>query len=165
MNFTCLFGNHMFVQMGIFLAVSYFGQTIMISQLVLAIAAAMRDWSLAPRPATAGAALGPFGLGALSGDYPWLQALTFANEKDLAAFAELGVVFLLFVIGLELSVERLRTMRRLVFGLGSLQVAISPSPARNSASVTPRSEKYSGGGAGAKSPGSAVKWINAMSCR
>lgn len=38
--------------------------------------------------------------------------------------AELGVVFLLFVIGLELSLERLRLMRRLVFGLGGLQVLV-----------------------------------------
>ncbi len=45
-----------------------------------------------------------------------------AGVKPLA---ELGVIFLLFVIGLELSFERLWAMRRLVFGLGSLQVAIS----------------------------------------
>jgi len=38
--------------------------------------------------------------------------------------AELGVVFLLFVIGLELSLQRLRLMRRLVFGLGGLQVLV-----------------------------------------
>ena len=35
------------------------------------------------------------------------------------------MVFLLFLIGLELSYERLLTMRRLVFGLGSLQVVLS----------------------------------------
>jgi CPA2 family monovalent cation:H+ antiporter-2 len=39
--------------------------------------------------------------------------------------AEFGVIFLLFAIGLELSFERLWTMRRLVFGLGGLQVAVS----------------------------------------
>ncbi|MGH6854142.1 MAG: cation:proton antiporter, partial [Aestuariivirga sp.] len=38
---------------------------------------------------------------------------------------ELGVVFLLFLIGLELSFERLLTMRRLVFGLGGLQVVVT----------------------------------------
>lgn len=38
--------------------------------------------------------------------------------------AELGVVFLLFVIGLELKPERLWTMRKLVFGLGTVQVAL-----------------------------------------
>lgn len=36
--------------------------------------------------------------------------------------AELGVVFLLFNIGLELSLERLRQMQKYVFGLGSAQV-------------------------------------------
>ena len=36
----------------------------------------------------------------------------------------IGVVLLLFMIGLELSFERLWVMRRLVFGLGSLQVAL-----------------------------------------
>ena len=34
----------------------------------------------------------------------------------------LGVVFLLFNIGLELSLERLRSMQKFVFGLGGLQV-------------------------------------------
>ena len=43
----------------------------------------------------------------------------------MAGPAELGVAFLLFVIGLELSFERLMTMRRLVFGLGLGQVALS----------------------------------------
>lgn len=37
--------------------------------------------------------------------------------------AELGVVFLLFNIGLELSLERLRQMQKYVFGLGSAQVS------------------------------------------
>ncbi|MGE3712674.1 MAG: cation:proton antiporter, partial [Hyphomicrobiaceae bacterium] len=73
----------------------------------------------------AGALLGPYGLGALATSYDWLQIVTFEGEHALESFAELGVVFLLFVIGLELSPERLTTMRRLVFGLGSLQVAVT----------------------------------------
>jgi CPA2 family monovalent cation:H+ antiporter-2 len=45
------------------------------------------------------------------------------GESDaIELLAELGVVFLLFDIGLELSFERLRAMRREVFGLGSLQI-------------------------------------------
>ena len=51
--------------------------------------------------------------------------MTVSEERGLGAMAELGVVFLLFIIGLELSFKRLLTMRRLVFGLGTLQVAIS----------------------------------------
>ncbi|MGH8131464.1 MAG: cation:proton antiporter, partial [Steroidobacteraceae bacterium] len=44
------------------------------------------------------------------------------------ALAELGVIFLLFSIGLELSFERLWGMRRLVFGLGSAQILLSAVP-------------------------------------
>src|SRR6185312_14959546 len=73
----------------------------------------------------AGAVLGPHGLGALKGVLPPLQWITVSEERGLGAMAELGVVFLLFIIGLELSLTRLITMRRLVFGLGTLQVSIS----------------------------------------
>jgi CPA2 family monovalent cation:H+ antiporter-2 len=73
----------------------------------------------------AGALLGPHGLGALSGYVPPLRWITVSQEEGLEAIAELGVVFLMFLIGLELSFKRLLTMRRLVFGVGVLQVAIS----------------------------------------
>jgi K+:H+ antiporter len=73
----------------------------------------------------AGAVLGPLGLGSFKNIWPSLQWVTITDAKNVAAIAELGVVFLLFLIGLELSYERLLTMRRLVFGLGSLQVVIS----------------------------------------
>src|ERR687893_2366154 len=73
----------------------------------------------------AGALLGPFGLGRLAQSYPWLSWVTIANRDEMAHLAEFGVVFLLFMIGIELSWERLRTLRRLVFGFGPLQVAIS----------------------------------------
>jgi CPA2 family monovalent cation:H+ antiporter-2 len=53
------------------------------------------------------------------------QGLRLIHDSSGNRFlAELGVVFLLFVIGLELSLQRLRLMRRLVFGLGSLQVLL-----------------------------------------
>src|SRR6476659_8399767 len=73
----------------------------------------------------AGAILGPLGLGSFIEQIPFLYWLTVVDAKNLSSIAELGVVFLLFLIGLELSFERLLTMRRLVFGLGSLQVLIS----------------------------------------
>ena len=72
----------------------------------------------------AGVVLGPFGLGALSDRAAWLSTFTINDPDQVAQLAELGVVFLLFMIGLELSWERLRLMRRLVFGLGGLQVAV-----------------------------------------
>src|SRR5581483_6958324 len=73
----------------------------------------------------AGAMLGPLGLGSLQKTYPALYWLTITDGSRVAGFAELGVVFLLFLIGLELSYQRLITMRRLVFGLGGLQVVVS----------------------------------------
>ncbi|PTM42325.1 cation:proton antiporter [Bosea sp. 124] len=72
-----------------------------------------------------GALLGPFGLGGLVSSIPLLSTITVSSAEALAGPAELGVAFLLFVIGLELSFERLVTMRRLVFGLGLGQVALS----------------------------------------
>src|SRR5689334_20703280 len=73
----------------------------------------------------AGAILGPLGLGSFIEQMPILYWLTVVDAKNVSSIAELGVVFLLFLIGLELSFERLLTMRRLVFGLGFLQVTIS----------------------------------------
>ena len=73
----------------------------------------------------AGAALSPGSLGALTPYFPSLSWLTITDPERLSKFAEWGVVLLLFLIGLELSFERLSTMRRLVFGLGGLQVLVS----------------------------------------
>jgi monovalent cation:H+ antiporter-2, CPA2 family len=73
----------------------------------------------------AGALLGPFGLGSLIQSFPLLSWFTIGDANDVAGIAELGVVFLLFLIGLELSLHRLTTMRRLVFGLGELQVLVT----------------------------------------
>ena len=47
------------------------------------------------------------------------------SSEQTALLAEFGVVFLLFAIGLELSFERLKAMRKYVLGLGSLQVIIT----------------------------------------
>lgn len=73
----------------------------------------------------AGALLGPLGLGSLINAFPFLYWVTVVDAKNVAGIAELGVVFLLFIVGMELSYERLKTMRRLVFGLGSLQIILS----------------------------------------
>jgi CPA2 family monovalent cation:H+ antiporter-2 len=70
-----------------------------------------------------GLLIGPHGLGLLAADWPALKMLTITDLDGVRHLAELGVVFLLFVIGLELSFERLWAMRRLVFGLGTLQVS------------------------------------------
>ena len=72
-----------------------------------------------------GLLLGPHLLGQLAGSFPALSALSITDRDAMAGLAELGVVFLLFLIGLELSFERLKTMRKLVFGFGGLQVVLS----------------------------------------
>ncbi len=58
----------------------------------------------------AGIVIGPYGLALIS------------DAEHILHFAELGVVFLLFIIGLELQPSRLWVLRRMVFGLGSAQV-------------------------------------------
>ncbi|GJL93315.1 monovalent cation:proton antiporter-2 (CPA2) family protein [Hyphococcus sp.] len=58
----------------------------------------------------AGVAVGPFGLGILH------------QEEGVFHIAELGVVLFLFVIGLELSLSRLWSMRKQIFGLGAAQM-------------------------------------------
>jgi CPA2 family monovalent cation:H+ antiporter-2 len=73
----------------------------------------------------AGVALGPFGLGRLAARAPWLDALSLTNVEAIDRIAAFGVVFLLFLMGLELSFERLTRMRRFVFGLGLAQVVSS----------------------------------------
>ncbi|MDP3669622.1 MAG: cation:proton antiporter [Telluria sp.] len=72
-----------------------------------------------------GAVLGPFGLGLIARDLPWLAYLTFPRAEGVVALAELGVLFLMFMIGLELSAARLWALRRWVFGAGTLQVCVS----------------------------------------
>src|SRR5213075_3322473 len=72
-----------------------------------------------------GMLVGPHGLGALSAQHPWLHYVTISNPDAIEPFAELGIVLLLFSIGLELSFRRLWGMRRLVFGTGAAELLVS----------------------------------------
>ncbi len=69
-----------------------------------------------------GFVVGPFALGAMSSQLPWLNYVTISNPEAIEPFAELGIVLLLFSIGLELSFRRLWSMRRLVFGVGAAEL-------------------------------------------
>jgi K+:H+ antiporter len=71
-----------------------------------------------------GIVVGPFGLASLAPHLAWLSAITISAPESIEPIARLGVVLLLFMIGLELSFERLWVMRRLVFGLGCIQVVL-----------------------------------------
>ncbi|MCH7636592.1 MAG: cation:proton antiporter [Proteobacteria bacterium] len=61
----------------------------------------------------AGIVIGPFG------------AKLIQDPEHILHFAELGVVFLLFIVGLELQPSRLWVLRKMVFGLGTAQVILS----------------------------------------
>ncbi len=74
---------------------------------------------------TAGVLIGPNGLGLFTADLPWLRFFTIDDVASVATIAEFGVVFLLFVIGLEMSFARLWAMRRLVLGMGAAQVGVT----------------------------------------
>lgn len=72
-----------------------------------------------------GMLVGPAGLGALVGTYPWLRYITISDAHAIEPFAEFGIILLLFSIGLELSFKRLWTMRTLVFGVGAAELTVS----------------------------------------
>ena len=71
---------------------------------------------------------GPSALGALASDYPWLSPFTISDREAIEPFAELGIILLLFGIGLELSFRRLVAMRKMVFGMPLLWINRSISP-------------------------------------
>lgn len=63
----------------------------------------------------AGAIIGPFGM-------QYVQ-----STQSTKSIAELGIVFMLFAIGLELTFARLSTIRKYVFGFGTLQIVLTSS--------------------------------------
>lgn len=73
----------------------------------------------------AGVVLGPRGLGRLTDAHPWIGYVTFSESESGAVLAEFGIIILLFLLGLELSLQRLWQLRRYVLGVGLAQVAIS----------------------------------------
>ncbi len=72
-----------------------------------------------------GLALGPYGVGYLDDYFPVLNYITLDDPKAAEPLAELGIVFLLFLLGMELSLPRLWQLRRYVLGVGLVQVALS----------------------------------------
>lgn len=72
-----------------------------------------------------GLLVGPAGLGTMVDRYPWLYYITITKPESIAPYAELGIILLLFSIGLELSLRRLWSMRLLVFGLGAAELTVA----------------------------------------
>lgn len=69
-----------------------------------------------------GVVVGPFGLGSLVSRWPLLFYVTINDIKGVSVFAEFGIILLLFSVGLELSFQRLWTMRREVAGIGATEL-------------------------------------------
>jgi monovalent cation:H+ antiporter-2, CPA2 family len=95
-------------------AIPYIAEAVILLAAAVVAVAALHRLRISPVVGylAAGVVIGPAGF-ALVG-----------NVDAVRTFAELGVVFLLFMMGLDLSFERLKAMRRLVFGLGGLQVLL-----------------------------------------
>jgi len=72
-----------------------------------------------------GLLVGPYGLGRLVVDHPWISHIAITNPQSLGPFAEFGIILLLFSVGLELSWNRLWAMRHKVFVLGALELGSS----------------------------------------
>jgi CPA2 family monovalent cation:H+ antiporter-2 len=95
--------------------ISYLRDILILLFASVAIVVIFRQFGLSPALGylVAGAAIGPFGFGVLT------------SGETTKSIAELGIVFLLFAIGLELTFGRLMAMRKYVLGFGSLQVILT----------------------------------------
>ena len=69
-----------------------------------------------------GVIIGPFGLALFNDEIPLLKHVTITDTPTVALIGEIGIIFLMFMIGLELSFRRLMDMKHLVLGLGSTQI-------------------------------------------
>jgi len=95
--------------------ISFLPNVILLLLAAVFIVALFKKFHLSP-------VLGYFVAGALIGEHGWFNVL---RSKDTEVFGELGIIFLLFAIGLEMTFDRLRAMRVYIFGLGGLQVVIT----------------------------------------
>jgi monovalent cation:H+ antiporter-2, CPA2 family len=88
--------------------------TVIIIAIAVVVVAIFKRLKLSP-------VLGYFVAGGLIGEH----GLNVVSSSDIKILGEVGIVFLLFAIGLELTFERLKAMRGYVFGFGGLQVIIT----------------------------------------
>ena len=74
-----------------------------------------------------GVIAGPYGLALWSGEFKWIDYLTVQDSETIRGFADLGIIFLMFMIGLKLSLDDLWRMRHHILGLGSCQILLTGS--------------------------------------
>jgi len=72
-----------------------------------------------------GILIGPYGITLLPTDTSWIDPFVIREFTTINLLGELGIVALMFMIGLELSLDRLRELKRFVLGLGSAQILVT----------------------------------------
>lgn len=72
-----------------------------------------------------GVLVGPYGFVAFIDNYPWISFITIRDFATVQVLGELGIITLMFMIGLELSLGRLKELRRYIFGLGLAQIVVT----------------------------------------
>jgi CPA2 family monovalent cation:H+ antiporter-2 len=72
-----------------------------------------------------GLAVGPYGLVLFADTIPLLAHLSIKDRYTVEILGELGIITLMFRMGLELSLERLKQLKHYIFGLGSLQILLT----------------------------------------
>jgi monovalent cation:H+ antiporter-2, CPA2 family len=72
-----------------------------------------------------GVVIGPHGLGLFIPEVNWLKHITITEVTTVQVLGELGIIAMLFMIGMELSFQRLKDLKHYVLGLGSLQILLT----------------------------------------
>lgn len=72
-----------------------------------------------------GVIIGPYGVALLAPEVEWLNYFTVTDTEAVHLLGELGIIAMMFMIGLELSLQRLKELKRFVLGLGSLQIIVT----------------------------------------
>lgn len=72
-----------------------------------------------------GLVIGPYGLALVAQESGQIDTVVIKDSQTIRSFAELGVIFLMFMIGLKLSLNELWGMRHHVLGLGSTQILLT----------------------------------------
>lgn len=69
--------------------------------------------------------IGPYGIGRFVDSFPMLEYFSIEDPEVVHTLGELGIISLMFMIGLELSLDRLKELKKLIFGLGTSQILIT----------------------------------------
>lgn len=72
-----------------------------------------------------GIIIGPYGAAQFADSYAWIPYISINELETVQMLGELGIITLMFMIGLEFSFDRLKSLRRFILGLGSAQILVT----------------------------------------